>query len=233
MSREVLPEVPEEERSQTSNLNIPLPTTRQVPVEPITLTSSHFRRVSQQSQRSDTQEHTSSQKHLACSQGGDPAARHIKQNSADLGKKLSSSSLGSTEGEQDRNILLGMAMQSLTQSKLHATSYQPRSLYSSKLSTTSSNGSSDSAYATGLSSVNHDECQSPPAAIGSRRRSTDEGSRRYSSPGSHSSSGSPDQNGGREEGVEWEVSLSNHAHNIIHTVHCAVSYVCYIIVVFC
>lgn len=228
LSIERLPEVPEEGRSQTSNLNIPIPTTRQVlaAAEQTTPTSITTRRISQPSQRSNSQDHTPSQKHLSCSQPGglnSPAAQpplmHVKQLSADLplGKKLS---LGSPmEGESDRNALLGLAMQSLTQSKMHtanqhgatAANYQPRSLYSSKLST-SSNGSFDSAYANGLSSrsLSHDERQSPPSVPSPQRISPDRPILRSSSSGAHSGSESPDQTDGAEEVVDWEVSVSIH-----------------------
>lgn len=214
LSREVLPEVPEEGRSQTSHSDILLPTPHQVQADQITPTSARNRRINQSLQRLDSQERTPSQRYLSSSQSGDPMMRPVKQSSVDLGKKLSSSSLGSpSEGEQDRNLLLGLAMQSLTQAKQHSasqqgagSSYQPRSLYSSKLSSVSSNGSSDSAY---VSSANQDECRSPAAATSLQRRSLDEGLHSYSYPGPNSDSGFLDHTDRAEEDmVEWEVSVS-------------------------
>ena len=139
-------------------------------------------------------------------------AKHVKQLSGDLGavKKLS---LGSPTGEE-QDALFGLAMQSVTQSKMHPTnhqqtiSYQPRSLYSSKLSTSSygSYGSSDSAYATGLSSrsLNPDERQSPSAASSPQRLSPERGLNRSQS-GPYSGTASPDQIDGPVEELEWEV----------------------------
>ena len=222
-SGERLPEVPEEGRSQTSNLNIPLPMVRPTltSVEPTTPTSLSGRKISQpSSQRYEGMEHSASQRHLSSSQPGGlntsfapTPAKHVKQLSGDLGtvKKLS---LGSpTGGEQD--ALLGLAMQSVT--KMHpanhqqgggaSNNYQPRSLYSSKLST-SSYGSSDSAYATGQSSrsLNPDERQSPSAASSPQRLSPERGLNRSQS-GAYSGTGSPDQMDGSLEELEWEVRI--------------------------
>lgn len=225
-SIERLPEVPEEGRSQTSNLNIPLPTTRQVLAAntQTTPTSPNGRKISQQSQRSDSFERSMSQHHLSSSQPGSlntsstASARHVKQLSGDLStvKKLS---LGSpAEGDQERNLLLGLAMQSVTQSKMNTahqqqiaagTGYQPRSLYSSKLST-SSYGSSDSAYATGLSSrsLNPDDQQSPTATSSPHRMSPEQRGLNRTHSGHYSSTGSPVQPDWTEEEIDWEVRLT-------------------------
>ena len=172
LSKEKLPEVPEEANSQAANVSPP--------------PSVHFRQAStgtehprksgaqgQTSQRSPT-----TQDYAASSTGGNgmkfsfSQPSHLDGTHAGLGamgsRKLS---LGSPDGDGG---LFGLAMQSVasrpsgyyaSQSSSHT--YQPRSFYSSKVSTSSVESDSDSAYITGHSSrsLNHEEghCTSPHA----------------------------------------------------------------------
>ena len=165
VSRERLPEVPEETNHDVS----------------IELRTENSKSNSGNSQKSLEIHSVSSIGRLSSSQPGrlDRSLSPTKR-SGDTGRKFSANSLGSPT---DDKMLYSLALHSVASSKIYGgsstqghSSYQPRALYSSKLSTSSVGSGEDSAYSTSHSSksLNHlqqeDAPTSPNSLFGLRLR---------------------------------------------------------------
>lgn len=222
LSRDKLPEVPEETTSNSVEVKPPA-----VHFKQASTGTEHSRKSSMQSQTSQrsltTQDYASSSAasggmKFSFSQPSHLDASHstTKTNGS---RKLS---LGSPEGDSG---LYNLAMQSVasrapgycaTQGSGHT--YQPRSFYSSKVSTSSVESDSDSAYTTGHSSrsLNHDDGHSTSPHSFFLTRSKDSNQRSPTSlqfPAGALVNGHCHEEEFEDEGLEttvdWDVSVEN------------------------
>ena len=231
LSKEMLPEVPEEANSHPSQADPPTVHFRQASTG-----TEHPRKSGAQghpSQRSPTiQDYASSSctgtsgmkfsfsqpSHLDGSHSGLKPIGNRKH------------SLGSPDGDAG---LLNLAMQSVasrtpgyyaSQSSSHA--YQLRSFYSSKVSTSSVESDSDSAYVTGHSSrsLNQDEghCTSPHAFFPARSRDSNQRSPTSAQfptmmPANGHGYGEEFEDEAVEPMVDWDVSVGSIVSCVLHT----------------